>query len=313
MTVLPVGPLTPYVTPELLVNAPTGISWSTIPPGRAVTPEQRLAEQLNICMRASAQADTYCNQVLRATVDNEFHDGPDFRVTLQRSTGNTRVILQRWPVLQVLSVQVSPNSFPRQWTTVPAGMFDVENPVVGLYGTNAPSAAGEGGQSILIAPGFLSWVNGRWGFRLQIQYVNGWPHTSLTAASTAGATTVTVDDCTGWAPFTQGANGATGVVYDSGQQEVVQVTAASATSGPGTLTLASPLQFQHVAGTLVSTLPASVMWAVIMMGSAIALTRGATSTTVQTIPGGGGGGSGKGPQDLTGEAELLLHPFRRVI
>lgn len=314
---LPVGPLTPYVTPEILINAPTGISWDSIPPGRSVTAAQHTAEQLNICMRATAEADAICNQVLRATVDTEYLSGPNFRITIQNSTGNARVVLQRWPILSISSIQVSPNTFPRQWTTVPTGYYDIEFPVVGLYGTSAPSGAGEGGQSILIAPPYVSWCNGRHGFWVKVQYVNGWPHTSLTANALVGATTISVDDCTGWTTTAEatGLSGVTGVVYDSGNQEVAQVTGASATSGPGTLTLAAPLVFAHTAGTLFTSLPGSAMWAVIELASAQALTRGATATTVQQIPG-GGGTAGSGPMKVAGlvaQAKADLAPFRRVV
>jgi len=313
---LPVGPLTPYVTPGILVNAPTGISWSTIPPGRTVTDAERTAAQLDICMRATAQADSYCNQVLRATLDTEFQSGPDFRITIQNNTGNARMILQRWPILSIASVQVSPNTFPRQWTTVPAGMYDVEHPVVGLYGTAAASAAGEGGQSILIASGFINWCLGRNGFWVKVQYVNGWPHCSLTQAANPGDTQLHVDDCTGWGAVSEslGITGVTGVVYDEGAQEVAQATTTSVVSGPGTVTLSAALTYAHAAGTLYTSMPQSIMWAVTLFGASQALTRGATATTVQAIPGGGGSTAGaKGPVDLASEAELLLDPFRRTI
>ena len=47
---------TPYCTPNELVSAPTGISWSTIPPYKGTTPAQQTAEQVNILGRATAQA-----------------------------------------------------------------------------------------------------------------------------------------------------------------------------------------------------------------------------------------------------------------
>ena len=318
MTVpLPVGPLTPYVTPKILTQAPTGISWSTIPPGRDVTYEMRLAEQSNICQRATAMVDSYCNQVLRATVDSEQLPGPDFRMTIQTGVGTTRVVMQRWPILEILSVQVASNAvFPRQWTSLQQGYWDIEVPVVGLYGTSAPSSAGEGGQAIILPPGTVTWSLGRNGYLVRIDYVNGWPHTGLTTNAVAGDMTLSVDDCTGWSITGEntGYVGATGTIYDSGSQEVIQVTATSAVSGPGTLTLAIPITFNHDAGTMVSTLPQSIMWAAILYSSSIALTRGATATTIQTIPGGGGSTSGpKVPGDLAGEAELLLNPFRRVL
>lgn len=265
-------------------------------------------------MRATAQADTYCNQVLRATLDTEVFRGPEWRVTVQPN-GNARIILQRWPVLSVVSVQVSAaNIFPHQWTTVPAGMFEPEYAVPGLYGSVAPSAAGEGGQAIIVAPGYINWLYGRQGFLAQVQYINGWPHSGITYNASQGDMTLHVDDCTGWAitsPFS-GVTGATGTVYDSGSQEVVRVLSASAVAGPGVLGLAAPLAFGHKAGVFVSTLPQSVVWSVILFGTAMALTRGATSTTIHQLPGGAGGG-GKSPEDLIGEAELLIHPFKRVI
>jgi hypothetical protein len=323
--VLPVGPLTPYVTPEILTGAPTGISWNSIPPGKAATPAQRLAEQSNICLRATAMADAYCNQVLRATVDTEQDSGPDKWVTVQSGTQNARVMLQRWPVLAIQSVSVAPTGlFPRQFTTLPAGYYDIERPILGISGTTAPAPDGQGGQAILLAPGYVSWALGRNGFTIRTTYINGWPHTSLTTAATAGTTTLPVDDCTGWAISTNIVGGGTevvpvtgsttGIMYDSGGQEVIQVTAASVNAGAGTLTLQNPLQFSHNPGVMVSTLPASLIWATILFSTAMALTRGATATTVHEIPGAGAGSvPSREPSDLIGEAELLLNPYRRTI
>ena len=97
--------------------------------------------------------DSYCNQPLRATLTTETQSGPDYYLTVQVGSGLGRMELQRWPVTQIVSVQVAASGgFPRQWTTLPAGYWDIEKPAQGLYGTNAPSGAGEGGQAILIAP-----------------------------------------------------------------------------------------------------------------------------------------------------------------
>ena len=185
--------------------------------------------------------DAYCNQVLRATVDTEVLSGPNYRVTVQQATGNVRLILQRWPVTQILAMQTSPNTFPRNWTQVPAGMFDIEHPVVGLYGTTAPSGAGEGGQSILLSPGYGGWWGGRLGFRFSTSYINGWPHAGLTASANVGDTSITVDDVTGF-------TGAAAFVYDGSSTEVITVSSVTATtpltlpngggtapSGPGVL------------------------------------------------------------------------------
>jgi hypothetical protein len=311
---LPVSP-TPYVTPAILTAAPTGISWSTIPPGRDTTAAMKYAEQLNICQRATAQADQYCNQILRATTDTELYHGPgEFRTNIQQNTWNTRIILQRWPVIGISQVKVSASSvWPRQWTTLPTGWYEPENPTSGLYGSVIPTSSGEGGQAILIGPGYIDWALGRSGYAIQVTYQNGWPHCGMTAAALAGATTIYVDDTTGWTSTQAetGDVGATGTIYDGGQQEIVQVTGASTTSGPGTLTLAAGLQFAHETGTAVSTLPASVQWATILFGAAMALSRGATSTVIHSIE--GGAQHAMGAEDLISQAELLLHPYRRTI
>lgn len=300
--------LSPYITPEILTSAPTGVAWSTIPPGKNITPAQRLAEQSNICMRVTALIDGYINQSVRATVDTEYFNGPDYRVTLQPGTGNIRIMTQRIPVLSVVSIQVSPNVFPHQYTTVPTNMYEPEYLPIGVDTTSAPTGSGSGGDSIIMGAGYMGWGNGRNGYRLKVTYINGWPHSGLTSSVAAGAVSLPVDDCTGFS-----VNGPTSaVVYDSGQQEVVSVTAASTTSGAGNLTIASGLQFAHSPGVLVSTIPGSIMWGGILWATAQALTRGATSTTVHEIPGGGQSSSGKA-MTMVAEAKAILNTYRRVI
>lgn len=328
MTVpLPLG-RAPYVSPLTLITAPTGIDWTTIPPGDDVTPAQNMNEMWNMCARATAKVDGYCNQTLRATADNELLHGPDFRVTVGPGGGgsyltpywgnsgfNARLILNRWPVLQVTGVQICPNSlWPRTWTAVPSGYFEPEIPPVGVYGSVSPGGSAEGGQAILLAPGYVDWSYGRNGYAIQVSYINGWPHTEISVSVAAGATTVTVDDTTGWAitNYSGVYTGATGTVKDSGQQESIHVSTASTTSGPGTLTLASPLSYPHEAGTLISTMPATVEEACILFCAAEALTRGATSTTIHDI-GGHVQSAGGDISGLNTEAELLIHAFRRTI
>lgn len=311
--VLPVGP-SPYVTPGILTQAPLGVAWDSIPPYKGVTEAQRLAEQANICARATALVDGCCAQPLRATTDALVLYGPGARVGA-RDDGPAELILKRWPVLEIVSVQVARNCLPYVWTPVPAGMCWIKNPVSGLYGSVAPVAAAEGGQAILVSSRYVNWRYGPGGTAIEVQYVNGWPHCGITAAVAAGATQVQVDDCTGWAvtnPLT-GLTGATGTVYDAGNQEVVQVAAVSAAAGPGTLTLASPLQSRHAAGTMLSALPQDVVWAAALLAAAQALTRGATSTTVLQAPGSKSSGGADRAMSLTKQAKAILAPFARII
>jgi hypothetical protein len=283
-----------------------------------VTPSQKLAEQANICGRATSEADGYVNQVIRATTDTELLHGPgDYRVNVQQYTGTVRLIMPRWPVIAINSIKVAPNAvFPRQWVTLPTGYYEPENPASGIFGAAQPVGSGDGGQAIIMAPGYVGWGLGRWGYAIQVQYVNGWPHAGLAADSPAGSSTLQVDDCTGWTiPQAEtGLIGATATVYDGGQQEVIQVTGSSVTSGPGTLTLASPTLFAHDAdtGIIISTIPRDIQWAVILLASAEALARGATSTTVQEVPG-RSQTSGERMNSLRHDAHRILDTFRRVI
>ena len=288
-----------------------------------------MAEIWNMCGRATGRVEGYINQVLRATTDVELLHGPDYRVTVGPASGgsiltpywgtstpqNARLILSRWPVLQVTAVKVCPNNvWPRSWTSVTSGYFEPEVPPIGLYGSVAPGASAEGGQAILVGGGFIDWMYGRNGYAIEVTYTNGYPHCSLTAACAAGDTTIAVNDCTGWAitNYYGTYTGATGRVVDSGQQEAVHVTAASATAGPGTLTLSSALGYPHQAGTLVTTLPAAVEQACIYFCTAEALTRGATSTTIHAV-GGAAQSSDSGARALIEEGELLVHAFKRTI
>jgi len=312
-------PAEPLHQPRIPKPGPDGdqFSWANIIPGRNADEGQKIAEMANICARATGLVDDAAHQPLRATVDSVVLYGPGVRVWAPQgcSIEPAILILKRWPVLQVNSIQVAQNTFPYVWTTVPSGLYQPQNPISGLYGSVAPVAAAEGGQGVLVSSQYVNWSFGRNGFAIWVQYLNGWPHCGLTADVASGATSLAVDDCTAWAitsPLT-GYTGATGTVYDAGQQEVVQVTAASATSGPGTLTLASPLQSSHAAGTIVSSLPPNVGWATIMFCISQALARGATSTTVHQIPGGPGGGRSASSADWAKCAKASLSDYMRII
>lgn len=306
------GPGTPYVTPSVLISAPTGIVWSTIGPGARPNPQEQWDEQLNLCRRATSMIDGYANQPLRATVDNETLYGPgDLRFQMVPN-GNARLLLSRSPVTQVLGglVQMAA-TFGQQPTMIPAVNFKIANPLIGLYGTTVPGGSDNAGQAVFLAPGIVSWLAGRYGYEVTVTYVNGWPHGSTQTPTVAGVSELQVDDCTGWGPPSNLPHGATGTLYDPGLQETFTVLAASAPSGPGTLVLAEPLAYPHAVGVMASTLPSSVIQAAILYCVSQALVRGATATSIQASPGSSSGGGGG--EDLAGEAELLVHPYRRVI
>lgn len=310
---------TPYITPGMLTNAPTGVSWKIIPAPKASDQEQ-LAGVTNICWRATSTVDTYCNQVLRATVDTEQLQGPgNVRVGVQRDTGNGILIMRRWPVTDVLAIQTAAAaSFPRVWSTVPSGKYAVAHPLINMQTDTASATSPDGAMSVLVAPGYITWNQGRNGLLAMVSYTNGWPHTSLTQPAAAGATVLTVDDVTGWA-------GATSFAYDGANTEAISVQSVSATnplplpngvgtaqSGPGTITLNSPLTYAHAVGVVVSSLPATVLWATVLAAAAEVLESGNTAITVENLPGSLSTG-GTGVADLVGEYKRLLNPFQRII
>jgi hypothetical protein len=312
-------PLTPYITPALLTNAPTGVSWKIIPAPKS-SDRQQYEEQLAICWRATSIVETFCNQPLRSTVNTEELSGPgNIRVGIQPGSGNGLLVMRRWPVTQVLAVQTSPNRlFPRQWSLVPSSQYEIEHPLINVATGTAAADGPDGGSSILLSPGIIDPRRGRNYLRLLTSYTNGWPHTSLTATATAGATVINVDDVTGWA-------GASGFAYDGGSTEPVAVQSVSATAplplpngvgvaqtGPGTVTLTAPLAFQHTQGVVVSALPANVLWATVLAAATQALESGITAITIQNLPGSETTG-GHGVEDLQMEYELLLQPFRRIV
>jgi hypothetical protein len=243
--------------------------------------------------------------------------GPDYYMTVDAS-GVARVMLSRWPVTQVLGGQVSPRAaIPRSWSVIPVTAIVPEDPPMTLLSPVVEGAAGAGGNAVLVAPGYVSWANGRNGFTCEIAYLNGWPHGALTAAAESGATTVDIDNVTGF-------TGAAAYVYDGSATETASITAAvagsplalpmggTAQAGPGTLTLASPLVFEHQAGTVVSALPQDIAWAVILLAAAQVLSEGATAVAIPDIAGAMTSG-GKGVADLVREAKEIIAVYRRCI
>jgi len=308
--------VSPLVTPGMIANAPTGAAWDLVPQAGA-TSQQQQAELLNICWRASNRADALANQPLRSTLSVEQVQGPDYRMTVDAS-GVARVMLSRWPITAILGGQYSPRAtIPRSWSPIPVTAMAPEDPPITYLSPVVEGAAGAGGNAILIAPGYVSWCNGRNGFTAEVAYLNGWPHAGVTVDVTAPATTVSVDDVTGMA-------GAQCFFYDGSATETVTVASAAAAApvtlpmggtaqaGPGTLTLAAPLAFEHQAGTVVSALPQDIAWAVILLAAAQVLSEGATAVAIPEIAGAMTSG-GKGVDDLVKQAKEIIAVYHRVI
>jgi hypothetical protein len=302
------------VTPEILINAPTGISWSTVPNFDS-EPDAQLAEQINMCWRATHYIDSYCNQTLRATVNTEEILGPNYRLSIARN-GLVRFQLGCWPVTEVLSAQYSSSLVaPAQWQTLPSNTIYIENPLD--FNSGISIEAAQGSSAIRIVPGYIAWYYGRDGIRLQVQYVNGWSHAGIIAGSEVGDDTLSVDDTTGMINSINGSNVGRGMwIYDGANTEYVTIASTSTTSGAGTITTASPLLYPHNGSNqqpiIISCLPAVIQQAAIQHATYQAMVRGATATTVQNMPGATVGQTG-GSATILSDAQNMLNPYRRVI
>jgi hypothetical protein len=297
----------------MLGSHPAGLSWNTVPTLTANSAQQA-AQLAEVCWQATSAVNRYCRQPLRATVNTETNTGPGLpRVASDRATRRGTVVTRRWPVTSVQAVQTSlASSFPAQWTAVPAGLWKIRHPVI-LSAAPAPDSGPQGGNVIDVAPGYITWDYGRGGWDVMASYTSGWPHAGLTASAAAGSQSLAVDDVTAWA-------GAVGFVYDGVSTELVEVTGVSATSpvqlpgvggtvqaGPGTLTLAEPLGFQHGPGAVVSALPPDAIRATALQAAVMALeTIDAIAT--QSLSGQFAGGTGV----LAEEVEMILDDYRRV-
>lgn len=308
---------TPYLTAAMLLARPLGISWTGIPSLTASGPEQT-AQLEQECQTATSAVDRYARQPLRSTISTEQETGPGQpRVAVDRTTGVLTLVTRRWPVVAVEAVQFAPappwGSWPPAWAAVPRGQWNIRHPPVISAGpvTGPPS----GGNVIDVTPGFVDWCHGRSGWNVMWSYQSGFgPHTSLTADAEAGATSVAVDDVTGWA-------GVTGWAYDSVRTEAVEVSSVAAASppalpgvggtvqaGPGTLTLSPPLQYAHPAGTVLSALTADILRAAALQAAVQAL-EGIDAIATQSLSGQMAGGTGY----LAQEVELILDEYRRIM
>jgi hypothetical protein len=308
---------TPLITPAMLTSRAAGLSWNVVPTLTANT-EQQLAALWNVCWNATSAVDSYVHQPLRATVITEQWTGPGGpRISVSRDNGIATLITRRWPVTQILAIQTSPaRSFPPCWTLIPPGQYQPRHPV--LMDSVGPATGPSGGWTIDVAPCFITWDLGRMGLFVSGSIGAGWPHAGLTGDGATIATgdtpqTIAVDDVTGWA-------GWNGVLYDGTFTEQISVTAVSADSplplpglagtaqvGPGTLTLASPLQYDHAGGAVVSAMPADVLHAAALHAAVEALeTIDAIAT--QSLNGQMAGGTGV----LAESAELKLDRYVRV-
>lgn len=236
------------ITPSQLINAPTGIDWSSINENAGADDPAQTIEATNLIDRASWWAANFCDQPLglHATTQTE-----QARTGTSASIGD-QVWVDKYaalnfkaatlPVLSVTSAQWSPlNGSALDWQSITGWS------ILGTY----PQQRHLVNQS--------QW----WGFLkarpalVEVTYVSGWANALLQSPATASPSapaTLTVDTTLGMSV------GQLLNVYDSQLTEQVQVTAVVDSTH---VTVAS-LQNYHAAGVGVSAVPPDMQEAIIL-------------------------------------------------
>jgi len=281
----------PYLTVEEFKDAPTAIDIDNLV-FNSQDPDDQDAELANVIARASSWIDTFCNQVLGATVETE----------QQRSRystdGSIRFHPRYNPVVALLSLEYG---YPPSLMSLPdcsvAWVEDSEiivpNATLGTWTSQGPLQFGA------LSSGSRNEVF------LKYSYVNGYAN-SVIVTAVAAAYTLTVADGKGILA------GQMLKIYDGQYSENVTV-ANTYVFGSTTVPIVYPLVYTHAAGVSISALPPAIKQACILVTTAFLKTRGDSSMTMQvtTSPGTSLPNADKVGEEIAA-AMQLLQPYRRV-
>jgi hypothetical protein len=219
----------PYQLPGDLQNQPLGVSWTTLGGGNTLRADAAASQaaMMTIARTATSSCDSEAGQMLRSTLMTETFYAPSHRCGILPS-GLGRLHASMNPITKVVYAQVAPaNQLPTpSWTQLPVGCaYPEEEPPYGGHNNAAPGGAHGGAAGILFSGNYVNWTQGRMGIRGQVSYLAGWPHTALTSAASTSDMSILVDDVTGW-------EGATGIITDGGNTELVSCAIAVAALAP---------------------------------------------------------------------------------
>jgi hypothetical protein len=249
----------PYSTLEEYKAAPTAIDLDNLV-FDSQDPEVQDNELRNVIARASSWMDTFCNQVLGATVETE----------QQRSRYSTDGSIRFHPRFSPI---VALTEFNYGYPTNMASLGDcsiawiedmeiiIPNTQLGNWTSQGPLSFG----SYNGGPGNQVFLN--------YTYVAGYTNTTLATDSAVGATTVSVVNGTGIIA------GQMLSIYDGMNTELVTV-ASTYTFGSNTVPLTRPLINAHLAGSSFSALPPAIKEACILVTTAMLKVRGDSSMTM---------------------------------
>lgn len=282
----------PYLTLDEYKNAPTALDYGNLVQGGNQAAQD--AELTNAITRASSWIDQYCNQVIAATVDVEQQR------TRVRSDGTLRIHPKFHPVVSLDSLSVG--FYPGQLTAITnfsTTWIEEQEIVIPLdIGSLTWSSQGPLGLGFTPSPRAETFV--------KYSYINGYPVSVLTANCSAGATSLTVDSGVGIVA------GQTLKIFDGASSENV-VVGSSYTYGSATVPLVSGTAYAHTSGAAVTSLPAAVKEACILVTSAYLKIRGDASLVMDVTnrPGQQIEGAQRVGSEIA-HAQDLLKPFRRI-
>ena len=294
----------PYVGLAEFKASPTWLDLQDLVEGGSQTAQDD--ELYNQLLKASSWADNFCTQTLHAHVE--------FESVRSRIDRRGRMFLHpvNNPVRSVVGVAYGTDfqnlaplaNLAQTWVEDARGIIVSAVPWQGTFsGTLQFGSAPSAGREVYV----------------QYSYVAGYANTYLTSAATAGQTSLTVADPTGFNPaatsiFNTSVGGSTARIWDPGNEEAVAV-APSYVTGANPVTLTSGLVNNHAIGVQVTEFPADIRQAVTQYACGLLLREDTADD--MPFPGSPGptarrSGSRGVAGGLIDEAERLLMPYRRV-
>lgn len=276
----------PYLTLEEYKAAPTAIDLDNLV-FNSQDPEIQDNELRNVIARASSWMDTFCNQVLGATVETE----------QQRSRysgdGSIRFHPRFSPIVALTEFNYG---YPTNMATLGdcsiAWIEDMEiiipNANLGNWTSQGPLSFG----SYNGGPGNQVFLN--------YTYVAGYTNTTLASNAVAGTSSIIVANGTGIIA------GQMLTLYDGMNTELITV-ASTYVFGATSVPLTRPLVNAHALGASVSALPPAIKEAAILITTAFLKVRGDSSMTmmVTTQPTMATAGADKFSDEMKMAADIL--------
>lgn len=283
---------TPYLTLAEYKNAPTAIDIDNLV-WNSQDPDVQDSELANVIARASSWIDTYCNQTLQATSENEQQR------TRIGADGTFRLHPRYNPIIALTALSYGNPSNQLQALPDCSVAWIEDSEIIVPYALLSTTYSSQGPLQF----GFPT--SPRTETYIRYTYIAGYANTTIVSAS-AGASSLVVADATGITP------GITLKIYDGYSSENVTV-ASTYTFGSTTITLANPLSFNHANGISISALPPAIKEAAILVTTAFLKVRGDNAMVMQVTD--SARMAKPDSSRLYDEIEIakeLLIPYRRV-